>query len=85
MELPPDAYLSNEDRKDVFAIRGNKFNTEGRAEKVEVNQFRMTKFDFGKKIYQYDVSKVGSRLLKRLSLTRLNRSSFLLSRRNVDR
>ncbi|KAL7797242.1 Piwi domain-containing protein [Trichoderma ceciliae] len=55
MELPPDAYISNEARKDVFAVRGNKFNTEGRPERVEVNQFRMTKFDFNKKIYQYDI------------------------------
>lgn len=56
MELPADAYVTNEAQKDVFAIRGNKFNTEGRLEMVEVNQFRMTKFDFNKKIYQYDVS-----------------------------
>lgn len=55
MELPPDAYVTNEAQKDVFAVRGNKFNTEGRPETVEVNQFRMTKFDFNKKIYQYDV------------------------------
>lgn len=84
MELPPDAFISNEDRKDMFATRGNKFNTEGRAEKVEVNQFRMTKFDFSKKIYQYDVSRFGHRLLKILSLTPLNRLSFLPSRRNAD-
>lgn len=58
MELPPDAYISNEDHKDVFATRGNKLNTEGRMEKVEVNQFRMTKFDFNKRIYQYDVSSI---------------------------
>lgn len=69
----------------MFATRGNKFNTEGRAEKVEVNQFRMTKFDFSKKIYQYDVSRFGPRLLKILSLTPLNRLFFPLSRRNADR
>ncbi|KOS17677.1 hypothetical protein ESCO_002684 [Escovopsis weberi] len=45
MELPPDAYLS-ETGKDLFALRGNKFNTEGRPEMVEVNQLRMTKFSF---------------------------------------
>lgn len=56
MELPPDAFFINEAQKDVFAVRDNKFNTEGRQETVEVNQFRMTKFDFNKKIYQYDVS-----------------------------
>ncbi|KAL6820698.1 Piwi domain-containing protein [Trichoderma camerunense] len=55
MELPPDAFFINEAQKDVFAVRNNKFNTEGRQETVEVNQFRMTKFDFNKKIYQYDV------------------------------
>ena len=55
MELPPDAYVS-ETKKDLFTLRGNKFNTEGKPDKVEVNQYRMTKFDFTKKIYQYDVS-----------------------------
>ncbi|CAM1504240.1 Fc.00g018310.m01.CDS01 [Cosmosporella sp. VM-42] len=54
MELPPDAYVS-ETRKDAFTLRGNKLNTEGQATQVEVNQYRMTKFDFSKKIYQYDV------------------------------
>lgn len=54
MELPPDAYIS-ETRKDFFTLRGNKLNTEGKPEQVEVNQYRMTKFDFTKKIYQYDV------------------------------
>ncbi|KAK7415854.1 Protein argonaute [Neonectria magnoliae] len=54
MELPPDAYVS-ETKKDLFTLRGNKLNTEGKAELVEVNQYRMTKFDFTKKIYQYDV------------------------------
>jgi eukaryotic translation initiation factor 2C len=68
MELPPDAFLSYEDRKDVFPPRENKFNTEGRPEKVEVNQFRMTKFDFNKKIYQYDVSNIlESRSLENLA------------------
>ncbi|KAI9147761.1 Protein argonaute [Paramyrothecium foliicola] len=55
MELPPDAYILDAN-KDVFPIRGNKYNTEGKPEMIEVNQYRMTKFDFNKKIYQYDVS-----------------------------
>lgn len=55
MELPPDAYVS-ETKKDLFTLRGNKLNTEGKTEMIEVNQYRMTKFDFSKKIYQYDVS-----------------------------
>lgn len=54
MELPPDAYVP-ETRKDAFTLRGNKLNTEGKPEQIEVNQYRMTKFDFTKKIYQYDV------------------------------
>lgn len=54
MELPPDAYVT-EGQKDLFALRGNKFNTEGSNAVVEVNQYRMKKFDFAKKIYQYDV------------------------------
>jgi hypothetical protein len=55
MELPPDAYIS-ETKKDMFTLRNNRFNTEGKPEQIEVNQYRMTKFDFSKKIYQYDVS-----------------------------
>ncbi|KAL4730323.1 Protein argonaute [Fusarium chlamydosporum] len=54
MELPPDAYIS-ETKKDMFTLRNGRFNTEGRPEQIEVNQYRMTKFDFSKKIYQYDV------------------------------
>ncbi|KAF5000779.1 hypothetical protein FDECE_11134 [Fusarium decemcellulare] len=54
MELPPDAYVS-ETKKDLFTLRGGKLNTEGKPEQIEVNQYRMTKFDFSKKIYQYDV------------------------------
>lgn len=54
MELPPDAYVT-EGQKDIFALRGNKFNTEGSNAVIEVNQYRMKKFDFAKKIYQYDV------------------------------
>ncbi|KAJ4271702.1 Protein argonaute [Fusarium torreyae] len=54
MELPPDAYVS-ETKKDLFTLRNGKFNTEGKPEHIEVNQYRMTKFDFSKKIYQYDV------------------------------
>ena len=55
MELPPDAYIS-ETKKDMFTLRNGRFNTEGKPEQIEVNQYRMTKFDFSKKIYQYDVS-----------------------------
>jgi eukaryotic translation initiation factor 2C len=54
MELPPDAYITDSN-KDVFPLRKG-FNTEGKPEIIEVNQYRMTKFDFNKKIYQYDVS-----------------------------
>ncbi|KAI1065426.1 hypothetical protein LB507_000045 [Fusarium sp. FIESC RH6] len=54
MELPPDAYIS-ETKKDMFTLRKGRFNTEGKPEQIEVNQYRMTKFDFSKKIYQYDV------------------------------
>ncbi|KAH7273919.1 hypothetical protein MRS44_000638 [Fusarium solani] len=54
MELPPDAYVS-ETKKDLFTLRNGKFNTEGKPEQIEVNQYRMTKFDFSKKIHQYDV------------------------------
>lgn len=53
LELPPDAYSAN---KDMFTLRGNKLNTEGRPAPVEVNQYRMKKLDLSKKIYQYDVS-----------------------------
>lgn len=55
MELPPDAYLLGEN-KDIFALRNNRFNSEGGKALVSVNQFRMTGFDFNKKVYQYDVS-----------------------------
>lgn len=54
MELPPDAYVS-ETKKDLFMMRGNKFNSEGKNAEMMVNQYRMKKFDFSKKIYQYDV------------------------------
>ncbi|KAF5020355.1 hypothetical protein F66182_7627 [Fusarium sp. NRRL 66182] len=54
MELPPDAYVS-ETKKDLFTLRNGRFNTEGKPEPIEVNQYRMTKFDFSKKIHQYDV------------------------------
>ncbi|KAM0503725.1 hypothetical protein ACHAP8_002966 [Fusarium lateritium] len=54
MELPPDAYIS-ETKKDMFTLREGRFNTEAKPEMIEVNQYRMTKFDFNKKIYQYDV------------------------------
>ena len=59
MELPPDAYVLDS-KKSMFTLRGNKLNTEGSPAVVEVNQYRMTKFDFTKKIYQYDVSNVGT-------------------------
>lgn len=55
MELPPDAYATDA-KKSMFAVRGNKFNTEGTPDLVHVNQYRMKKFDFNKKVYQYDVS-----------------------------
>ncbi|KAK2609134.1 Protein argonaute [Conoideocrella luteorostrata] len=54
MELPPDAYVSDT-KKGMFALRGNKFNSEGSKAIVEVNQYRMKKFNFSQKIYQYDV------------------------------
>ncbi|KAG6045228.1 hypothetical protein E4U39_002591 [Claviceps sp. Clav50 group G5] len=54
MELPPDAYILD-DQKDIFSLRGNKYNTEGSKAMVEVNQYRMTKFDYSKDIHQYDV------------------------------
>ncbi|KAJ6782051.1 hypothetical protein PWT90_03869 [Aphanocladium album] len=55
MELPPDAYVSDT-QKSLFPLRGNNLNTEGSPAVVEINQYRMTKFDFSKKIYQYDVA-----------------------------
>lgn len=55
MELPPDAYVTSL-KKSMFPHRGNKFNSEGQIQTIEVNQYRMTNFDFKKKIYQYDVS-----------------------------
>ena len=55
MELPPDAYLAGQNQ-DAFALRGDKFNTEGSNAMVQVNQYRMKKFNFSKKIQQYDVS-----------------------------
>ncbi|KAM3550059.1 hypothetical protein MY1884_008443 [Beauveria asiatica] len=55
MELPPDAYVSDT-QKSLFTLRGSNLNTEGSPAIVEVNQYRMTKFDFSKKIYQYDVA-----------------------------
>ncbi|PFH62907.1 hypothetical protein XA68_11226 [Ophiocordyceps unilateralis] len=55
MELPADAYVA-ETQKSLFALRGNKLNTEGKPTMIEVNQYRMKSFDFSKKIYQYDVT-----------------------------
>lgn len=54
MELPPDAYVPDT-QKSMFALRGNRVNTEGKPSIVEVNQYRMKAFDFSKKIHQYDV------------------------------
>lgn len=42
-------------KKSEFTLRGNKLNTEGAPDVVHTNQYRMIKFDFSKKIYQYDV------------------------------
>lgn len=55
MELPADAYVSDT-QKSMFALRGNKLNTEGKPAIVDVNQYRMVNFNFKKTIYQYDVS-----------------------------
>ena len=55
MELPPDAYATDS-TKEMFPVRGNKLNTQGRSEMIEVNQYRLKSFDFKKNIYQYDVS-----------------------------
>ncbi|PHH72721.1 hypothetical protein CDD80_4302 [Ophiocordyceps camponoti-rufipedis] len=55
MELPADAYVADT-QKSIFALRGNKLNTEGKPAIIEVNQYRMKTFDFSKKIYQYDVT-----------------------------
>lgn len=56
MEMPADAFVANT-KKSLFALRGKNMNSEGKPTQVEVNQYRMTKFDFRKKIFQYDVSK----------------------------
>ena len=58
MELPPDAYMID-NNKSKFTMRGNKLNSEGTPDVVHVNQYRMKKFDFSKKIYQYDVCILG--------------------------
>lgn len=73
MELPPDAYVS-ETKKDLFTMRGNKFNTEGKNAEMLVNQYRMKKFDFSKKIFQYDVC-IALRTLSNFHIT-----DFILSR-----
>jgi eukaryotic translation initiation factor 2C len=73
MELPPDAYIS-ETKKDMFTLREGRFNNEGRSEFIEVNQYRMTKFDFNKKIYQYDVSIHESTLCMPILMTNSGRS-----------
>ncbi|KAF4126056.1 eukaryotic translation initiation factor 2C [Geosmithia morbida] len=55
MELPPEAYVLG-GGKSPFALRNNKFNTEGTSDMVYVNQYRVKKVDFTKKVYQYDVT-----------------------------
>ena len=54
MELPADAFVADT-KKSLFALRGKNVNSEGKPTQVDVNQYRMTKFDFSKKIFQYDV------------------------------
>lgn len=54
MELPPDAYVADI-KKSSFALRGKKLNSEGSPAALQVNQYRMTKFDPNVKVYQYDV------------------------------
>lgn len=76
LELPPDAYVSDT-QKDKFILRGNKFNTEGKPAEMLVNQYRMKKFDFSKKIYQYDVSIMPIRVSPEVQKTNSNRSIFL--------
>ncbi|ODA75978.1 hypothetical protein RJ55_08619 [Drechmeria coniospora] len=55
VELPPDAYLKDT-AMSMFTLRNNKFNSEGKPIKVDVNQYRMKSFDFAKKVYQYDIA-----------------------------
>lgn len=75
MELPPDAYVTGLPKESsAFTLRQNNLNTEGQPAMVEVNQYRMTKFNFDKKIYQYDVST--TRSLARPNLTAVSRLPF---------
>lgn len=80
MELPADAYVSDT-KKSLFAQRGSKLNTEGKTDVIEVNQYRMTNFDFSKKIFQYDVRCLSFNILLRYFLTRvlINRLLYLPS------
>uniref|UniRef100_A0A8H7NIM4 Uncharacterized protein n=1 Tax=Bionectria ochroleuca TaxID=29856 RepID=A0A8H7NIM4_BIOOC len=55
MELPPDAYVSDT-QKSRFALRGTKFNTEGKPAQIAVNQYRLKSLNYDGKIHQYDVS-----------------------------
>lgn len=55
MELPPDAYVSDT-QKSRFALRGGKFNTEGKPAQIAVNQYRLKSLNYDGKIHQYDVS-----------------------------
>lgn len=54
MELPPDAYVADS-KKSLFAQRGKKLNSEGSPTNLQVNQYRMTKFNPNVKIFQFDV------------------------------
>lgn len=56
IELPLDACAS-ETKKDIFISHGSEYNNfECTIRKVEVNECRMTKFDFKKDINWYDLS-----------------------------
>lgn len=54
VELPADAYAL--DRPDFFLSRPKKFNESGQAANIEVNQYKVTSFDFSKTVHQYAVS-----------------------------
>ncbi|CAG9941306.1 unnamed protein product [Clonostachys rosea f. rosea IK726] len=55
MELPPDAYVSDT-QKSRFALRGTKFNTEGKPAQIAVNQYRLKSLNYDGKIHQYDIN-----------------------------
>lgn len=56
MELPPEAY-SFDNNKDMFCLRGNKYNSEGVQDSVLSNSIRITSMNLEKKIHQFDVSR----------------------------